>query len=71
MMMKEIRIETEVIKLDQFLKFINLAQTGGHAKLLIKEGQVKVNGNVCTERGRKLKVGDIVEIADNDGYKII
>jgi len=69
--MKEIRIETEVIKLDQFLKFINLAQTGGHAKLLIKEGQVKVNGNVCTERGRKLKVGDIVEIADNDGYKII
>lgn len=70
-MMKEIRIETEVIKLDQFLKFINLAQTGGHAKLLIKEGQVKVNGNVCTERGRKLKVGDIVEIADNDGYKII
>ena len=70
-MVKEIRIETEVIKLDQFLKFINLAQTGGHAKLLIKEGQVKVNGNVCTERGRKLKVGDIVEIADNDGYKII
>ncbi|NLN14110.1 MAG: RNA-binding S4 domain-containing protein [Tissierellia bacterium] len=69
--MKEIRIETEVIKLDQFLKFINLAQTGGHAKLLIKEGQVKVNGNVCTERGRKLKVGDIVEIADNDSYKII
>ncbi|MBF2073466.1 MAG: RNA-binding S4 domain-containing protein [Synechococcales cyanobacterium C42_A2020_086] len=48
------------IKLDQFLKWSNAAQTGGEAKLLIQSGQVRVNGEIETRRGRKLVVGDRV-----------
>jgi ribosome-associated protein len=50
------------IKLDQFLKFQNLVQSGGEAKMLIQEGAVKVNGQVDTRRGRKLVTGDQVEL---------
>jgi ribosome-associated protein len=49
-----------MMKLDQFLKFQGLVSTGGQAKLLIQEGQVKVNGQTETRRGRKLVVGDRV-----------
>ena len=49
------------IRLDQFLKLMDIAQTGGHAKLIIKNGDVKVNGEICTQRGKKLYTGDIVE----------
>ena len=48
------------IRLDQFLKHIGLAQTGGHAKYLIREGLVLVNGEIEQRRGRKLVAGDIV-----------
>jgi ribosome-associated protein len=48
------------IKLDQFLKFQGLVQTGGQAKMLIQAGEVKVNGTVETRRGRKLVKGDRV-----------
>lgn len=48
------------IKLDQFLKWVGIVQTGGEAKLLIQDGQVKVNGKVETRRGRKLIPGDRV-----------
>ncbi|MDB9459601.1 RNA-binding S4 domain-containing protein [Dolichospermum circinale CS-1225] len=51
-----------MIKLDQFLKFIGIASTGGQAKLLILDGEVKVNGIVETRRGRKLGDDDIVTI---------
>jgi ribosome-associated protein len=51
---------TEVIKLDQFLKFMGVAATGGQAKLMIQDGEVMVNGEVETRRGRKLVVGDRV-----------
>ncbi len=61
-MMKEISIDTEYIKLDQFLKLISVASTGGHAKILISEEEVKVNGEVCTMRGKKLRKDDRVEI---------
>jgi ribosome-associated protein len=54
--------EGEWIKLDQFLKLAHIAQTGGHAKVLIREGLVKVNGEVETRRGRKLRDGDRVEV---------
>ncbi|MBF2002231.1 MAG: RNA-binding S4 domain-containing protein [Synechococcales cyanobacterium M58_A2018_015] len=50
------------IKLDQFLKRSNAAQTGGEAKLLIQSGQVRVNGEIETRRGRKLVVGDRVSV---------
>ncbi len=50
------------IKLEQFLKFSSAAETGGMAKRIISEGLVKVNGEVCTMRGKKLKGGEKVEV---------
>lgn len=49
------------LKLQDFLKLEGLVETGGQAKLLIQDGRVKVNGEVETRRGRKLKPGDVVE----------
>lgn len=59
----EIEITTEFIKLDALLKFAALVGTGGEAKFVIAEGLVKVNGEACTMRGKKLREGDIVEFA--------
>lgn len=53
---------SETIKLDQFLKLMNQVSTGGHAKILIQSGEVKVNGEIETRRGRKLISGDRVSI---------
>ena len=58
--MKTITITTEFIKLQDLLKFANLVETGGEAKVVIQEGQVLVNGEVCTMRGKKLREGDTV-----------
>ncbi len=63
--MIEITIDSEYIKLDQFLKLADLVSTGGHAKYLIQEGLVKVNGEVETRRGKKLRPQDIVEVEGN------
>jgi ribosome-associated protein len=52
------------IKLDQFLKAIGIAPTGGQAKLIIQGGEVLVNGVLETRRGRKLKLGDSVTVAE-------
>lgn len=60
--MKKIEIETEYIKLDQLLKYSGIVQTGGNSKVLIQEGLVKVNGDVVTERGRKIRKGDIIKV---------
>ncbi|MDX5716531.1 RNA-binding S4 domain-containing protein [Clostridioides difficile] len=65
--MTEITIESEDIKLDQFLKLAEIASTGGHAKFLIQEGLVTVNDEIELRRGKKIKSGDIVEI---EGTKI-
>lgn len=62
--MKEILIETEYIRIDQLLKYANIAGTGGEAKILIKEGLVKVNGEIVTQRGKKIRHEDIVEFED-------
>ena len=64
---KEVSISTEFIKLDQLLKFADVADSGGFAKILIKEEAVKVNGEVMTMRGKKIRPGDIVEV----DFKII
>lgn len=58
-----IQITTEFIRLDTLLKFAALVGTGGEAKYVISEGLVKVNGEACTMRGKKLREGDIVEFA--------
>lgn len=57
------KIVSEFIKLDSFLKLINEAGSGGEAKILINDGLVTVNGVVETRRGRKLRSGDRVEIS--------
>ena len=57
----EIEITTEFIKLDALMKFAALVGTGGEAKFVIAEGLVKVNGETCTMRGKKLRAGDTVE----------
>ena len=58
----QIKIKTEFIKLDALLKFAGLAGTGGEAKLLIQDGAVRVNGEVCEMRGKKIRPGDRVEV---------
>ena len=62
--METIKITTEYIKLQDLLKFASLVGTGGEAKVLIQEGAVSVNGEVCTQRGKKIRPGDEVQIAD-------
>lgn len=62
--MTTIEIHTEFIKLDAFLKFAGAADTGGGAKARIAAGEVRVNGEVCTQRGRKLRPGDTVSLDD-------
>ena len=58
-------IHTEFIKLQDALKYANLDYSGGEAKTLIQEGEVKVNGEVCTMRGKKLRPGDKFEFMGN------
>lgn len=60
----EIEIKTEYIKLDQLLKFSGLTDTGGLAKEIIQQGLVKVNGETCTMRGKKVRSGDIISVED-------
>ena len=54
------KVEGEYIKLDQLLKAVNIADSGGQAKHLIVTGLVRVNGSVVTERGKKIRPGDQV-----------
>ncbi len=55
------KIDTDFIRLDAFLKMCDAVQTGGHAKIVIQEGEVRVNGEICTQRGKKLRSGDKAE----------
>ena len=59
--MNTIEITTEYIKLQDLLKLAGLTYTGGEAKVMVQEGLVKVNGEVCTMRGKKIRPGDRVE----------
>lgn len=58
--METITITTEYIKLQDLLKFSAAVDTGGEAKLAVQEGDVTVNGQVCTMRGKKIRPGDVV-----------
>jgi len=62
--LEKVFIETEFIRIDQLLKFANIVGSGGEAKIIIKEGLVKVNGEIVLQRGKKIKHEDIVEIED-------
>ena len=58
---REIKIDSDFIRLDSLLKLCNAVMTGGHAKIVIQESEVKVNDEICTARGKKIRAGDTVE----------
>ena len=60
-MPETIQINTEFIRLDALLKFAAVVETGGEAKILIQNGEVKINGETCTMRTKKIRPGDTVE----------
>ena len=64
--MEEIKLRDEFIKLGQAIKAANLVESGAEAKEVIQEGYVKVIGEVCTQRGKKLVAGDIVSFEGNE-----
>ncbi len=68
--MEKIKIETEYIKLDAALKFTGIAMTGGEGKIIISEGCVSVNGEVCTQRGKKLRPGDVFTV-EGENFEIV
>lgn len=61
-----VNLTTEYIKLDQLLKFSGVTDTGGNAKLLVESGECSVNGVKCLQRGKKIRVGDIVNVEDKE-----
>ena len=68
--MVEVKISTEFIKLDSFLKYCGAAGLGSEAKMYILDELVKVNGEICVQRGKKLYKGDIVEF-NGESYKVV
>lgn len=64
-----VSIREDFIKLDSLLKLSGIAGTGGHAKILILEGLVLVNGEVCTARGKKIRPSDTV-LVENTEIKV-
>jgi ribosome-associated protein len=69
--MEIIELDTEYIKLDQFLKWAGIADNGGFAKMMIQNGDVKVNNEVVCQRGKKVKNGDIVKVSGAGQFKVV
>ncbi len=67
---KEIKIKEDFIRLDSAMKLADMVVTGGHAKTVIQNGEVEVNGEICTMRGKKLRSGDKVKF-ENSGFVIL
>ena len=65
-MAESVKIKTEFIKLDALLKYASLVGSGGEAKMLIQDGQILVNGEVCTMRGKKIRSGDKVSFGGKE-----
>lgn len=59
-----ITINEEFIRLQDLIKFAGVVPTGGQAKYLIQNGEIKVNGEVCTMRGKKMRDGDIAQFEE-------
>ncbi len=68
--MKDIKVDTDIIKLDAFLKWSGIASQGSDAKFYIKNGDIKLNDEVEVQRGKKLVKGDIVEF-NGESYKVV
>ena len=69
--MEIIELDTEYIKLDQFLKWAGIADNGGFAKMMIQNGDVKVNNEIVYQRGKKVKNGDIVKVDGAGQFKVV
>ena len=68
--MENVAITTDMIQLDQFLKWASILQSGGETKILLEERRIFVNSTLCTAKRKKLHVGDIVEVKGIGIYKI-
>lgn len=68
MEIKRLSIKEDFIRLDSAMKLAGIVSTGGHAKTVIQNGEVKVNGEICLMRGKSLKSGDTAEF---DGFKFV
>jgi ribosome-associated protein len=62
---KSVSITGDFIRLDALLKYACITQSGGEAKFFIQEGEVTVNGDICTQRGKKIRPGDMVSCHKN------
>lgn len=71
MPIEDIRIETEEIQLDQFLKWAGVLASGGEVKMLIENRQIKRNGKTESARRRKLHAGDIIEIEGLGAWRVV
>ena len=69
--MEEVKITTDYIRLDSLLKFVSAAGSGGEAKILIQNGEISVNGEICAVRGKKLRPGDIVSVSGKNSKKYL
>lgn len=69
--MENITITTDMIQLDQFLKWASILQSGGETKILLDEKRIFVNGSLCTAKRKKLYPGDIIEVKGSGTYKIV
>ena len=69
--MEKVKIETEMIQLDQFFKWASILQSGGEIRFLLDEQRIFVNGELCSAKRKKLHAGDIVEIKGIGTYEIV
>lgn len=69
--MKEVKINSEFIRLGQFLKWAGIVENGAEAGSLIKDHKVKINGKICIQRGKKVLLNDRIEVEDSGSYTII
>lgn len=68
--MEKILIKTETINLDQLLKWASIVDSGGFVKFMIEDQLIKVNGEVVTQRRKKIYPGDIIEIIDSGQWEV-
>lgn len=69
--MNTIEIYTDYIKLDQSLKLAGVIGQGSDAKILIHDGMIKVNDEICTMRGKKLRSGDVVSVENGSVFMVV
>jgi ribosome-associated protein len=68
---RDVEIKTDSIKLDQFLKWVGLVETGGQAKTIVAEGKIKVNGQPENRRGKQLKKGDLIQFDEIIQFRVV